>query len=879
MAQTCVLVHNMGNTMADLYAALSQHFGLTSFRPGQEPALQHVLNGSDTLAVMPTGWGKSLIYQLAALILPGTALIISPLVALMKDQVDSLVRRGVSATFINSSLDAAEIARRLRAVAAGECKIVLVAPERLHNRAFVSALRRLPISLITVDEAHCISQWGHDFRPDYLHIADVRQLLNGPSVEGSALNAFHAPRAPMLALTATATPRVQDDIVRRLGMSDAQRVVMGFDRPNLIFEVFSVLDAGAKQRFIRDFLSADDASGAPGAGIIYTGTRGDAEEVARFIRDELKIDARHYHGSLDPDTRSEVQDAFMAGDAPIVVATNAFGMGIDRPDVRFVLHYAMPNTLEAYYQEAGRAGRDGLPARAVLLFSPKDTALHQFFIEHDAPSAQDLSDIHSCLAALPEISLATIKDETGVEEIKIRVALEQLEVAGAIRRGPDGARGLMDIETAALSERALQTIAAQVVERHRGKQEQLDRMVAYAETNACRRRVILDHFGDSSTSDAPSCCDNCLTRAAAAEASAHAQASQGGIAALTQAQRAALIVLDTLATLSWDIGKGKLVHLLKGSRSKDMTAAAGYSHNRNFGKFATLCASEIESLIVQLVESGHLKQIGSTRPTLKLTARGEAALKNRAQIDVRLRTVQPAAAQRVRAQKEAGGTVAFTEQLLAQGLSPEQIAAHRMLSLGTIYTHLAQLIMAGRVKIDQIIPAEVQQQVRSAIEAVGSVTYLAPIKSALPETIDWGVIRCVAEAWKLEHGGQTFSADGSGAARAQHIYNLGEVASPENIAELIMALADPDGNVRRLAASGLGKQYAREAVDPLLMLLLTEQLPQVRQYAIKALGRIGDTNACVRATLEQISADAAEKDYVQMAARLALKSRSPISNP
>jgi len=749
----------MGNAMADLHTALSHHFGLTSFRPGQEPALRHVLNGSDTLAVMPTGWGKSLIYQLAALMLPGTALIISPLVALMKDQVDSLVRRGVAATFINSSLDPGEMARRLRAVAAGECKMVLVAPERLHNRAFVSALRRLPISLITVDEAHCISQWGHDFRPDYLHIADVRQLLNTLSIDGMAANPSDMLKAPMLALTATATPRVQDDIVRRLGMSDAQRVVMGFDRPNLTFEVFSMLDAGAKQRFIRDFLSGDPPD-ALGAGIIYTGTRGDAEEVARFIRDELRIDARHYHGSLDADTRTEVQDAFMGGDVPIVVATNAFGMGIDRPDVRFVLHYSMPNTLEAYYQEAGRAGRDGLPARAVLLFSPKDTALHQFFIENDAPSVQDLRDIHSCLSTLPEISLATIRDETGVEEIKIRVALEQLEVAGAIRRGPDGARGLMDIESSPLSDRALQTIAAQVVARHQGKQEQLDQMVAYAETNGCRRRVILDHFGDSSTSDAPSCCDNCLTRAEAAVAAASTNAGQGGVAALTQAQRAALIVLDTLATLSWEIGKGKLVQVLKGSHSKDMTMA-GYSRNRNFGKFASLYASEIESVIVQLIDSGHLKQVGSTRPTLKLTARGEAALKSRAPIDVHLRTLQPAAVQRDKAQKAAGSTVAFTEQLLSQGLTPEQIAAQRMLSPGTIYTHLSLLITAGRAKIDQVVPVEVQQQVRAAIEEVGAVTYLAPIKSCLPEEIDWGVIRCVVEAWKLEHDGETSSADSS----------------------------------------------------------------------------------------------------------------------
>jgi ATP-dependent DNA helicase RecQ len=321
----------------DLHAALRAHFNFPAFRPGQAEAIQQVLHGRHTLVVMPTGSGKSLIYQLAALQLPGVTLVISPLIALMKDQVDSLTRRSIAATYINSTLTASDQTDRLRALSEGRCKIVLVAPERLRSRAFREALSHIPISLLTVDEAHCLSQWGHDFRPDYLHIADARDH-------------FHAPI--VLALTATATPRVQDDVIQMLGLEHAERIVTGFNRPNLTLEVFSTPDVKAKLNFLRDFLVQTE-----GGGIIYTGTRRDAEEVADFVREVARVEVAFYHGSLDAETRTRVQDAFMAGDLPIVVATNAFGMGIDRPDVRFVLHYAVSGTLEAYYQEAGRRTR------------------------------------------------------------------------------------------------------------------------------------------------------------------------------------------------------------------------------------------------------------------------------------------------------------------------------------------------------------------------------------------------------------------------------------------------------------------------------------------------------------------------------------------
>ena len=700
----------------DAHELLRTSFGFPAFRPGQAEALAHVLAGRDTLVVMPTGSGKSLIYQLAALLLPGTTLVISPLVALMKDQVDSLSRRSIAATFVNSTLAPAEQAARLRAMSAGQYKLVLVAPERLRNRAFQDALASVSLGLLVVDEAHCLSQWGHDFRPDYLHIASARQTFGAPHT---------------LALTATATPRVQADIVRLLEMPDAQRLVAGFNRPNLCFEVVAAPDARAKLRLVRDFLAQAD-----GAGIIYTGTRRDAEEVAAFVRAHAGVEAQYYHGTLDPATRTQVQDAFMAGDLPVVVATNAFGMGIDRPDVRFVLHYTMPGTLEAYYQEAGRAGRDGLPARAVLLYSPQDYALQEFFIENDAPNADELQSVHAYVKRhAADADLEAIERATGVRAIKARVALEQLETIAALSREGDQWRA------GALNAHALQALVERISARREHKRALLDAMVVYAETNACRRRTILNYFGDRGEATAPLCCDNCLARDK--DQAVEARPAE------TQSERAALIVLDTLAHLTWDIGKGKLTQILKGSAAQDMQR---YTRTRNYAKFAALKVDEIESLIDQLLVAGYLKQVGGNRPTLKLTPRGEAAHRQRMAIDVQLRPVRTQTIQRSSATREAGGTVALTEQLLKQGRTPEQIAAERALSPGTIYSHLAQLIAEGRVEVDDVVPREAQAPIRAAIEALGSVQYLSPIKARLHEEVDYGVIRCVANAWAREHG-------------------------------------------------------------------------------------------------------------------------------
>lgn len=337
---------------------LKQYFGYDNFRPLQEEIVNHVVAGNDCFVLMPTGGGKSLCYQLPALKFEGTTLVISPLIALMKDQVDALRACGVSAEFINSSLKPQQIEEVFARTKDGKVKILYVAPERFSLPGFRDFLKTIPISLIAVDEAHCISEWGHDFRPDYRHLSLLKELF---------------PSTPLIALTATATERVRMDIVSQLGLEKARVFISSFNRPNLRVSVVEKKQAFPKLLNILQKYRKEPA-------IIYCFSRKDTETIARDLR-KHNLNARAYHAGLNARERSAVQDLFIKDEANIIVATIAFGMGIDKPDVRLVVHYTYPKTLEGYYQEIGRAGRDGLTSECILFYTYADTRKHEFFID------------------------------------------------------------------------------------------------------------------------------------------------------------------------------------------------------------------------------------------------------------------------------------------------------------------------------------------------------------------------------------------------------------------------------------------------------------------------------------------------------------------
>ena len=395
-------------------------FRLESFRPGQKEVVRAVLDGEDCLCIMPTGGGKSLCFQLPAVARNGLTLVVSPLIALMKDQVDSLCRLGISAALINSTLTSEEQSDRIGRMEAGQYDLVYVAPERFRSQMFVEAVKQSDVRLLAVDEAHCISQWGHDFRRDYARLGAFRRRVGDPQT---------------IALTATATADVREDIVKQLGLKSPLVFVAGFARPNLHYQAQTHRSEPAKNRALLEFLRE-----TPGSGIIYASTRKRCEAVAEEIGRSLKRGICVYHAGLEPGDRRRRQEEFMSGKTDLVVATNAFGMGIDKADVRFVVHYNMPGTLEAYYQEAGRAGRDGNPARLLLLYSPSDRYIQEFFIESAYPTREAVGAVYDFLRRRREdpieITQLELKDELDltVSTEGIGTCEQLLEKAGALER-------------------------------------------------------------------------------------------------------------------------------------------------------------------------------------------------------------------------------------------------------------------------------------------------------------------------------------------------------------------------------------------------------------------------------------------------------------
>ena len=596
----------------DAREALKKYFGFRAFLDGQEDVIAAILSGQDSMVVMPTGGGKSLCYQLPAMVMEGVTIVVSPLIALMKDQVDALLNKGIPATLINSTLSLDEQKERISGMRRGEYKLVYVAPERFRSGLFLSALREVQIALFAVDEAHCLSQWGHDFRPDYLRLGKAVEELGRPQ---------------MLALTATATAEVRADILLHMKLRDPHLSVRGFSRPNLSLNVTPCEKVKVKYERLREIITQYQT------GIVYCATRKKVEEVSEVLK-EWRMKAIAYHGGMDEKAREEAQNRFLQKKAGIAIATNAFGMGIDRSDVRFVVHFEIPGSIEAYYQEAGRAGRDGEPSHCELFFNYADTKTQDFFIDGSNPSFELIRDVYQSLLNYADVnyevlsSIDDIKDRANAKNsMAVSSAISMLARQGYIERFDvpgKRIRGTRMLQPKTLA-RDLKIDQAALRDKDKRDRAKLKAMIELCYADKCRQQIILEYFGEM---DAGPCgnCDVCKRQGTAA-------AARTGTSEEMEMLRKALSGVARMCRKEVDgtwtprFGKGRIIAMLQGSKSREVLDS-GLDELTTYGLLKHVGQAGLQSLFQEMEKLALVQTITEgDYPLLTITDKGSEIMR------------------------------------------------------------------------------------------------------------------------------------------------------------------------------------------------------------------------------------------------------------
>ncbi len=680
-----------------LLELLKIHYGFSSFRPGQERVIDNILAGKNTVVIMPTGGGKSLCFQLPALVLDGVTVVVSPLIALMKDQVDGLQRMNIPATAINSTLSLAETTECLSAVKRGEYKLLYVAPERFYSAEFTEMLNQIKVSLFAIDESHCISQWGHDFRPSYLKLRYAIEQVGKPIV---------------IALTATATPEVREDIIKQLGLTDSELVITGFSRPNLQFGVIQTSDS-QKSRYVMDVIE-----GMPqGSGIVYVGTRARADSLLQTLL-EYGVEAVGYHAGMDIEERKWVQENFMSGKAKVIVATNAFGLGIDKRDIRFVIHYDMPGTIEAYYQEAGRAGRDGRPSFCLLLYSPRDRYLQEFFIKGDNPPPEIILEIYNNLRNYETdkilITYAELADglSDNVPEMAVGTSLKILEREGYLARAREK-NGQAHLKQKATNEEIIASLGKRAknhleiwrklvdkyqTELNAGWQANLNEVaeIVGAKRDAFNRLIkklkdkgLVDYLPPFKGTEI-----NLLKR-----------------------------VSGDQVEINWQVLKDKLKHAYKKlDRVESYIFHFACRQKYILGYFGEHGADDCGKCDICLAQSSVENEIGSGHV-------GPMRKKDETKLETKL-------------------TQLVTYDLYNQGLDVDAMAAAREYTRDTIIKHLCYLMEKGLpIDIDKFVKPDKQEKIKQAVEKIGP-DKLTPLKDELGDGISWEEIKLVLSSMR-----------------------------------------------------------------------------------------------------------------------------------